>query len=185
MKGARRSIAGLWIASLATACSSTRNGTASLEARGGLTGKSAYVRSGSGQRIDSGGVEDLNVGSYGLRASINTIYVDLIAGTDEHRIEGQTVQESSLGLRKRFPSTDPGSFYVDAAFRRGFDLETASGRSDYEGLESGVGAIIQLDEHWFLDLSFVVEWTLGDLDLENGTDHVNEVLFNIGLGFSI
>ena len=52
-------------------------------------------------------------------------------------------------------------------------------------MEAGFGGIIQLDEHWFLDLGLSMEWTLGDLDLESGTDHLNEVVFNIGLGFSL
>ena len=122
--------------------------------------------------------------SYGLRASINTPFVDVIGGADEHRIEGQHLTETSLGLRKRFPSSDPGSFYVEAAFRRGFGLDTSSGRSDYDGMEAGFGGVFQLSDHWFLDLSLSVEWTLGDLDLENGDDHLSEVLFNLGLGFS-
>ena len=181
----RASIWPVLIGSFVAGCSSMSNGTASLQVRGGLTGDSASYYGGSYGRVEGGGVENLALRSYGVRASINSPFVDVIGGTDEHRIEGQDVQEASLGLRKRFPSSEPGAFYVESVYRRGFDLETLSGRSDYDGMEVGFGGIIQLSDHWFLDLGFGLEWTLGDLDLENGTDHVSEMVFNIGLGFSI
>lgn len=185
MRRVHGSVLPLVIGSVAAGCSSMSNGTATLQARGGLTSDTGFYYYGSGQGYAGGGGGDVDVRSYGARASFNTPIVDVIGGADEHRIEGQDVTETSLGLRKRFPSTDPGSFYVEAAFRRGYDLDTPSGRSDYDGMEAGVGAVFQLSEHWFLDLSFSVEWTLGDLDLENGDDHLNEVLFNLGVGFSL
>jgi hypothetical protein len=177
-----------WIGSLAAGCSSTKEGIASLEALGSITGDSGhyypYQGLDQGGYVASGG-GDLNVRSYGMRASVNSPYVDLIAGTDIHRIEGQDIQEASLGLRKRFPSSDPGSVYVDAALRRGFDLETLSGSRDYEGAEAGFGGLIQLGGPWFLDLGLCVEWTFGDLDLASGKHHLNEVLFHLGMGFSL
>ena len=45
-------------------------------------------------------------------------------------------------------------------------------------------AVSQLRDHWFLDLCLCVERTMGDLDRENGDDHLNEVVFNAGLGVS-
>jgi hypothetical protein len=172
-------------APLATGCSSMSNGTATLQARGGITGDSELLYAVASLGSASQGGSDLEVRSYGLRASVNTQFVDVIGGADEHRIEGEHATETSLGLRKRFPSTDPGSFYVEAVYRRGHGLDTPSGHSNYDGMATGFGAVFQLSDHWFLDLCVAVEWTLGDLDLENGDDHLNEIVFNLGLGFSI
>jgi hypothetical protein len=185
MRRVHGSVLPLMIGSVAAGCSSMSNGKATLQARCGITGDSGFYYYGSNQGYLGGGGGDLDLRSYGLRASINTTIVDVIAGADEHQVEDEQVGETSLGLRKRFPSTDPGSFYVEAAFRRGHGMDTPSGHSDYDGMEVGVGAVFQLSQHWFLDMSLSLEWTLGDLDLENGDDHLNEVLFNLGVGFSL
>lgn len=159
------------------------NGAATLQARGGITGDSLSYSYGSSAGYAGGGAADLELRSYGVRATINSTFVDVVGGADEHRIQGEHATETSLGLRKRFPSTDPGSFYVETLYRRGHGLDTPSGHTGYDGMASGLGAVFQLSEHWFLDIGIAVEWTLGDLDLENGDDHLNEVVFNLGLGF--
>ena len=161
------------------------NGTATLQARGGIRGDSEILWALASLGAASEGGSDLEVRSYGARTSLNSTFVDVIAGVDDHRIEDEHATETSFGLRKRFPSTDPGSFYVEAAFRRGHGLETPAGRTHYDGMEAAFGAVFQLGEHWFVDMSLSVEWTLGDLDLESGDDDLNEVLFNLGLGFGL
>jgi hypothetical protein len=172
----------LLIGMVPVGCSSMSNGTATLQARGGITSDSEFEYYGSWNGYPTNGGFDLDVRSYGLRASLNSEYVDVLAGADQHRIDGEDVPEASVGLRKRFPSTDPGSFYVEAAYRRGYGFNTPSGRTSYDGMETGLGAVFQLSDHWFLDLCLCVEWTMGDLDRENGDDHLNEVVFNAGLG---
>ena len=185
MPHVRRSALPLLIGSFVAGCSSMSNGVATLQARGAVhrESDSYYHESRYGYGVEGGG--NLALRSYGLRASINTPIVDVIGGADEHRFEGQHISEASLGLRKRFPASDAGAFYVEAAIRRGFGLDTLSGRRDYDGMESGFGGIFQLGDHWFLDVGFSVEWTLGQLNLASGRDHLSEVLFNVGLGFSL
>src|SRR5947207_99553 len=166
MLRARKLVLPLLVASLAAGCSSTSNGLMSLEARGtdALHGDGGSGGSTS-TLISRIGDSDTALRSYGLRASINTPVVDVIGGTDEHRIEGQDVTEANVGLRKRFGESGVGTFYVDMEWRHGFGLETGSGRRDYDGIELGAGVILQLSKHWFLDWGLGWEKTFGRLEL--------------------
>ena len=156
-----------------------------LEARGAVGGESdSHSNSNDEQQPFVSGGTNLYVRSYGLRASLNSTYVDLIGGIDEHRIARQHIREEYLGLRERFITDNPCNVYIEAALRRGFDLETTSGTHDYDGMESGLGAIIQLSKHWFVDASFNYEWTFDRQHLTHSDDHLEGLLFNVGVGVS-
>jgi hypothetical protein len=197
MLRARRLVLLLLLASLAAGCSSTSNGVATIEARGAvalygaseITGASRgyghYEASSAGGGFGIAGNLSSALRSYGLRASINMTGVDVIGGTDEHRIEGQDVTEANVGLRKRFGESGVGTFYVDMEWRHGFGLETSSGRRDYDGMELGAGVILQLSKRWFLDFGLGWERTFGQLELDSGREHLSEALVTLGFGFSL
>jgi hypothetical protein len=108
----------------------------------------------------------------------------VICDADRHRFQGSDATEASLGLRKRLAGTESSGPYIEAAYRRGFDLDTESGRRDYDGMEASIGAIFHLDRNWFLNLGCTVEWTFDRFDLGDGNERLSDVLFSLGIGLS-
>jgi len=126
------------------------------------------------------------VRSYGWRASLNSEAVDLVFGEDRHRIDGEHVREHCLGLRLRSPKKDDSIGYFQVLWRHGYDFDGPSGSTDYDGIEAGGGALIQLDEHWFFDIGLSIESTFDRLEVHSGgrTEYVVDLLLHCGLVFA-
>ena len=177
------------------ACSSTSKYVPTLELRGALAssadvsedlpiGPLAQAGSGPSGEIASGG-GNVEWRSYGLRASLNMAEIDLIAGIDRHDYIGQDSGEVCLGLRKRFSESDLGGLYLEAALRGGFGLDTVAGQRDYGGMETTLGAILDLDQRWFINFGCTVEWTFDAFDLGQGEERLSDVLFSVGIGLAL
>ncbi len=188
---------------LVTGCASTPEHVVSLQARAdspqalevvALLFSSYLVSDGSDPSATSeGGGTTQNVTldsdtffrSVGWQASINTSMVDVVGGMDRHWYHSQSVPESSIGLRKRFPGSEPGAVYVEVLARHGTDLDTNSGPQDYDGFAIGFGGTAPLDKHWFVDIGLVYERTLERVDIEGEDDHLSDIMLRFGIGFSL
>ncbi len=145
---------------------------------------SATAKGGSTSQYDTFD-SDTFFRSVGWRASINTPVVDIVGGMDRHWYDDQSVPESSIGLRKRFPGSEPGAAYVELLIRHGNDLDTISGPQDYDGIAIGFGGMAPIDEHWFVDLCLVYERTLEQVHIEGDDDYLSDLMFRVGIGFSL
>lgn len=181
-------------------CASAPMGVVSVEPRGALTGNwvlyllGAHSTEPSGADPESGTrrpatvhSSDLEGRSLGLRGSLNSRVVDLIFGVDRHRIDHEHVREESLGLRVRVPQNANQQTYVEALLRRGHDFPTASGDVDYDGMEVGIGMLVKLERHWFLDVGISFEWTFDRLELDAGEarERVADLMLHLGVVFAL
>lgn len=171
------------------ACSPMKNGVVDVEARGALTGETLLLAteavfagaggSSTGRTIgvDEDAVETLG---WGVQAAVNSSAIDVIGGFDERIIHHESVPEMSIGLRKRFGAPE-SPLYVFALAR--------SSRSDtdsdhvFNGSALGLGLFIQTGKHWFVDTNIAWERTT-DLAIENGSERIDEGVFQLGIGWS-
>ncbi len=193
----------LCLLALASGCSSTSKNVVSVEARADSAAAlevigilfSGYVASdgsdpssqakgGSTTQYDTFD-SDTFFRSAGWRASINTSVVDIVGGMDTHWYHDQSVPETSIGLRKRFPGSEPGAAYVELLLRHGNNLDTSSGEQDYDGIAIGFGGIAPISEHWFVDLCLVYERTLDAVHIDGDDNYLTDLLFRFGIGFSL
>jgi hypothetical protein len=180
----RAGLASAAATALFASCSSTSNGLVSLQARGAVSietagAVTAGALAGAGGRY-SGSTYDFEGLGYGAGAAINTPWIDVIGGFDERRYSGHGVPEVNVGLRKRFgPETSP--LYVFALARS--SRSDTDGEEGFNGSAIGLGLIVQVHRHWFVDVNAAYERT-SHLELDDGRSNYEQGVFQIGLGYA-
>jgi hypothetical protein len=128
--------------------------------------------------------EDLDLKGYGGQVAVLTPIVDVLGGIDRREYSGEEVTEGRLGLRRRFFEIWMLHPYIVGDARFGFDLDTGIEESDYTGWDLGLGALLDLGEHFFLDFKLVYEQTAEDIELPSGDTSLDGIVGSVGLGFA-
>ena len=164
------------------ACQSLSEGLVSLTARAVLYDDAEIDDFDAATSFEE---EDVELSGYGLQAAVMTPILDVTAAVDRREFEDEEVDELSLGVRRRFLEIWRLHPYVAADLRFGFDLDTGFDEEDYTGWDAGVGLLLDLTDHLFLDGRLVYERTSDDIALPGGDTHLDGIVGTVGLGFSL
>jgi hypothetical protein len=126
--------------------------------------------------------EDVDATGYGVQAALNLPIVDIVAAVDRREFQDESVPELSIGLRRRvfgFWRLHP---YVEGNLRFGRDLDTGVEEDDYTGWNAGLGAMLDVTDHWFLNVRLMYEST--PLELPGDDTHIDGLIGTVGLGFA-
>ena len=130
------------------------------------------------------GEEDLDLSGYGLEAAFMTPIVDFIGGIDQREYEDEKATEARLGLRRRILEFWRLHPYIAADLRYGIDLDTGTDEVDYTGWDAGIGALLDLTDHLFLDFRLVYEETGDDIEIGDEETSIGGIVGSVGLGWS-
>ncbi|QDU83114.1 hypothetical protein Pla163_02100 [Planctomycetes bacterium Pla163] len=160
-------------------CQSMSEGVVSLEARAMAYDDTEISQSGAGFAE-----ENVDVSAYGLQAAIMTPILDVTASVDRREFENESSNEVAVGLRRRFLEIAFVHPYVAADLRYGFGLETGFDEVDYAGWALGVGALVDISDHLFLDFKVAYERTLDDIDIGTSDEALEGVVGYVGVGLT-
>ena len=175
----RYSIPALFLPLLA-ACQSFE-GPLSVEARAIVLDDQEVDATAPGSTFDD---EDLDVSGYGVEVAVWTPVVDVIGGVDIRELGDEETPELRLGLRRRFLEVSRLHPYVAADLRYGVDLDTGIDDTEYVGLGLGLGLLLDLTDHWFVDARLAYETTIDDPELGDEDARIDGLLGTLGLGYS-
>ncbi len=129
--------------------------------------------------------DDVDLKGYGGQVAFMTPIVDFLGAVEVRDYEDEDAKEAKLGLRRRILEFWRLHPYIVADARFGFDLDTGVEESDYTGWDGGIGALLDVTEHIFLDFKLVYEQTGDDIELPSETTQIDGVVGTLGLGFSL
>lgn len=129
--------------------------------------------------------EDVELKGYGGQVAFMTPIVDFLGAVEVREYEGEDAKEGKLGLRRRILEFWRLHPYIVGDARFGFDLDTGIEESDYTGWDLGLGALLDVTEHLFLDFKLVYEQTGDDIELPSETTSLDGIVGTLGIGFSL
>ncbi len=159
-------------------CQSMSTGILSLEARALVLDDSEVkgIQNGSGDN-------SVDVEGYGLHAAFMTPIVDLLGGVEQRKFADEDAPELVLGVRRRFLEIWRVHPFVEGNVRYGFDLDNGQTSEDYFGWQIGLGALVDITDHLFLNAR--VMWDTTSVDNPGGgSNDVEGAIGTIGIGYS-
>lgn len=165
------------LAALAS-CQSMGAGILSLEARA-LVLDDAEIDGGSQGGVDS---SDIDVEGYGLHAAFMTPIIDVLGGLEQREYGDGDSPELVLGVRRRFLEIWRLRPFVEGNVRYGFELDTGEASDDYFGWQLGLGLILDLTDHLFLNAR--VMYDRAEIDTGAGTTDVDGLVGTLGIGWA-
>ncbi|MEM9382600.1 MAG: hypothetical protein AAGB93_21790 [Planctomycetota bacterium] len=166
------------LAALAS-CQSMGAGVLSLEARA-LVLDDAEIDQGS----QNGGVNstDIDVEGYGVHAAVMTPIIDVLGGLEQREYGNDDTPELVLGVRRRFLEVWRLRPFVEGNVRYGFELDTGEASEDYFGWQVGLGLILDLTDHLFLNARLMYD--RADIDTGSGSTDVDGLVGTLGIGWA-
>lgn len=163
------------------ACQSMSEGILAVEARAILYEDSQIDDFDAASNF---GDDNVDLTGYGIEAAFMTPILDFIGGIDQREYEDEKATELRLGLRRRFLELWRVHPYIAADLRYGFDLDTGTDEADFTGWDAGIGALLDVTDHFFLDFRLVYEATGDDIDVAGEDTSIDGVVGTFGLGWS-
>jgi hypothetical protein len=166
------------LAALAASCQSMSEGVLGLEARAIVYDDNTVDDFDAATSFDE---EDVDVSGFGGHAAFNTPILDILGGIDMREYQDEDAPEASLGLRRRMFEFWRLHPFIEGNARYGFGLDDGVDEDDYTGWNAGVGALLDLTDHLYVNARLVYEMTT--IDLPDGDTDIDGVIGTLGLGF--
>lgn len=125
--------------------------------------------------------EDVDTSGYGAQAAFMTPIFDILGGVDFREYQDEDSPELSLGLRRRIFEIWRLHPFVEGNLRYGTGLDNGIDEEDYAGFNLGIGALLDLTDHIFLDARLLYETI--EIDLPGGNTDLDGVIGTLGAGF--
>lgn len=167
------------IAALTASCQSMSEGVLSVEARAIVYDDSTVDDFDAATSFDE---EDVDVSGFGAQAAFMTPLLDILGGLDQREYQDEDAPELNLGLRRRVLEFWRLHPYIEGNARYGFGLDDGVDEDDYAGWNAGVGALVDLTDHLFINARLIYETTT--IDLPDGDTDIDGVIGTLGLGYS-
>ena len=177
-----RLLAGLAAFLPLAACQSMSEGFFAFEAYGVVYENTEIDDTDAGTDFDD---EDVDLSGYGGQVAFMTPIIDFLGSVEVREYESEEAKEAKLGLRRRFLEIWRLHPYIVGDARFGFDLDTGIEESDYTGWDLGLGALLDLTDHLFLDAKLVYEQTGDDIELPSEDTAIDGVVGTLGIGWSL
>lgn len=173
-----RLISAVVVATLAS-CQSMSQGVIAIEAQAIVLDDAELDDVQNGSAFDE---ENLDVSGYGLQLAIMTPIVDFLGSYGEREYADESTPEFALGLRRRFLEFWRFSPFIEANLRYGSELNNGFDEEDYTGWNAGVGLMLDLTDHVFINARIMYEET--PIELPSGDDaDATGVIGTLGVGF--
>ena len=148
----------------------------SLEAR-------AIVVDDADGRLSGLDVDDIDLSGYGVHAALMTGIVDVVAGIEQREFEDSDTPELDIGLRKRIFGLWKLETFIEANLRYGIDLDTQTRSDDYFGYNVGFGALLHINNTYFLNFRAMYDST--SVDVASGSVDVEGLIGTVGIGVKL
>ena len=129
--------------------------------------------------------EDVDLKGYGGQVAFMTPIVDFLGAVEVRDYDGAEAKEAKLGLRRRIFEIWRLHPYIVGDARFGFDLDTGVEESDYTGWDLGLGGLLDVTDHLFLDFKLVYEQTGDDIELPSESTAIDGIVGTVGVGWSL
>jgi len=165
------------LAALVTSCQSM-DGLLSLEARAVVYDDNSVDDFDAATSFDE---EDVDVSGYGAQAAFKTPILDVLGGVEFREYQDEDSPELQLGLRRRMFEIWRLHPYLEGNLRYGTGLDNGVDEEDYAGWNAGLGALLDVTDHIFLNARLVYEST--EIELPGGDTDLDGVIGTLGVGW--
>lgn len=165
-------------AALAASCQSMSEGVLAVEGHAIVYDDTSVDDFDAATSFDE---EDVDTTGYGAQAAFMTPIFDILGGVDFREYQDEDSPELSLGLRRRMFEIWRLHPFIEGNLRYGTGLDNGIDEEEYAGWNLGLGALLDLTDHIFLDARLLYETI--EIDLPGSETDLDGVIGTLGAGF--